>query len=70
MVVVAGPLSPLAPSLGRRQGALAAAGHGSSSFCPRSPAVLTSPNYAGSPEEQDRPSPGGETLDGAVLPSP
>ena len=37
---------------------------------PRSLAVLTSPNYAGSPEEQDRPSPRAETLDGAVLPSP
>ena len=37
---------------------------------PCSLAILTSPNYAGSPEEQDRPSPRAETLDGAVLPSP
>lgn len=47
------------------------AGAGSSHFlAPHSPTVLTSPNYAGSPEEQDGPSPGGETLGGAVRPSP
>lgn len=69
-MVVAGLPSPSALSLGEEAGWLTGWCGALALSVPRSLAILTSPNYAGSPEEQDRPSPRAETLDGAVLPSP